>query len=295
MRRRWLSVATFAALVSIGVFALSGCGDTTLTGAPSEVDGEAELREFTEDHGFFAETGPYDDEALTSGDSGTRDPIDPLTFWREITERLVVHEFFFDPEEDTCDVTIHREIWGTLNICDQNMVEYEKAMHHQGIRYAIFEHDDDWEEFHGGDEGDYYHRRGPWTLTDVSGFVAYSDTLTMEIEWIHVQSASVDTIITDPSVLMAVPDEIMSFAIGEEVTVTVSGPPEDAILFLHTQRNRSPLAYQGDGTFQGSWTATYQGPQSAAVQALAHDSIYDSNYPGDSLVWGMPYEVIDEE
>ncbi len=294
MRRRWLSVVTFAALVSVGAFALSGCGDATLTGSPAEVDGEAELREFTEDHGFFAEMGPYDGDELTSGDSGTREPIDPLTFWREITERLVVLEFFFDPEEGTCDVTVHKEIWGTLNICDQNMVEYEKPMHHQGTRYAIFERDDDWEELHG-DGSENHYRCGRWTLTDISGFVACSDTLTMEIEWIQVQSASVDTIITDPSVLMAVPDEIMSFAMGEEVTVTVSGPPEDAILFLHTRHNRSPFTYQGDGTFQGSWTVSYPGPHGAAVQALAHDSIYDSDYPDDSLVWGMPYEVVDAE
>jgi hypothetical protein len=174
------------------------------------------------------------------------------------------------------------------------MVEHEKPMHHQGTRYAIFERNDDWERFHGGHEGD-RHRSGPWTLIDISGFVACSDTLTMEIEWIHVQSASVDTIITDPSALMAVPDEIMSFAMSEEVTVTVSGPPEGSILFLHTRHNRSPFQYQGDGTFQSSWTVSYPGPHCAAVQALAHDSIYDSDYPDDSLVWGMPYEVIDEE
>ncbi len=290
MRREWLSVAALALLVSIGVFALSGCGDTTLTGGPAEVGDEAALRDFTEDHGFFTEMGPYDDDQLESDGSDTREPIDPLTFWREISERLIIHEFFFHPEEDTCDVTVHKELWGTLNICDQNMIEYEKPMHHQGTRYSIFERNDNF----GGDEGD-RHRRGRWTLTDISGFVAYSDTLTMEIEWIQVQSASVDTVITDPSLLMAVPDEIMSFAMGEEVTVTVSGPPEDAILFLHTRHNRSPFAYQGDGTFQGTWTVSYPGPHCAAVQVLAHDSIYDSVYPDDSLVWGMPYEVNDEE
>ncbi|MCK4408496.1 MAG: hypothetical protein KAW67_00330, partial [Candidatus Eisenbacteria sp.] len=138
------------------------------------------------------------------------------------------------------------------------------------------------------------HRRRGWTLTDVSGLVANSvETLTMDIEWIHVQSATVDTTITDPSVLMAVPDEIMHFELGEEVTVTVSGPPEDAILFLHTRHNRSPFQYDG-GVFVGTWTVTYEGVHGAGVQALAHDSIYESEYPDDSLIWAMPYEVGEE-
>jgi len=236
---------------------------------------------------------------MVSDGSGSREPIDPLTFWREVTERHVVRDVYIDHEEGIAEVTIYKEIWGTLNIIDENMVEYVKPMHHEGVRYAVFQRN------YNVSTGDYNaslasgekyrHRRGRWTLTAISGLVANSvETLTMDIEWIHVQSATVDVTITDPSVLMAVPDEIMNFEMGEDVTVTVSGPPEDAILFLHTRGHRSPFQYDG-GAFVGTWTVTHEGVHCAGVQALAHDSIYDSEYPDDSLIWAMPYEVGDEE
>lgn len=297
MRKRMPVPTVVAALLTLGLFVLAGCGDAITMTDVSDLSDEEALREFIEDHGFFDETEIYGAESMTSDESGSRDAIDPLTFWREVTERHIVRDVYIDHEEGIADVTIYKEIWGTLNIVDENMAEYEKPMHHEGVRYAVFQRNDEvsLEGGNGNGSGETHrHRRGRWTLTDISGLVANSvETLTMDIEWIHVQSASVDTTITDPSVLMAVPDEIMHFEMGEEVTVTVSGPPEDAILFLHTRRNRSPLQYDG-GVFAGTWTVTHDGVHGAGVQALAHDSIYDSEYPDDSLIWAMPYEVGEE-
>jgi len=286
-------------LLTLGLFVLAGCGDAITMTDAGEFDDEEALREFIEDHGFFDETEIYGAESMSSGGTDSREAIDPLTFWREVTERHVVRDVYIDHEEGIAEVTIYKEIWGTLHIIDENMVEYEKPMHHEGVRYAVFQRNDDAST--GNDDvslasGEKHrHRRGRWTLTDISGLVANSvETLTMDIEWIHVQSATVDATITDPSVLMAVPDEIMHFEAGEEVTVTVSGPPEDAILFLHTRGHRSPFQYDS-GVFVGTWTVTHNGVHCAGVQALAHDSIYDSEYPDDTLIWAMPYEVGDED
>ena len=299
MRKRMSVPASAVALLTLGLFVLAGCGDAITMSDVSGLSDEEALREFIEDHGFFDETEIYGAESMVSDGSGSREPIDPLTFWREVTERRVVRDVYINHEQGIAEVTIYKEIWGTLNIIDENMVEYVKPMHHEGVRYAVFQRNDDVSL--GDDhvslasaERDRY-RRGRWTLTDISGLVANSvETLTMDIEWIHVQSATVDITITDPSVLMAVPDEIMNFEMGEDVTVTVSGPPEDAILFLHTRGHRSPFQYDG-GAFVGTWTVTHEGVHCAGVQALAHDSIYDSEYPDDSLIWAMPYEVGDEE
>ena len=295
MRKR-VSVPSIAgALLTIGLFVLAGCGDAITMADVSELDDEEALREFIEDHGFFDETEIYGAESMVSSGTDSREAINPLTFWREVTERHIVRDIHIDHEEGMAEVTIYKEIWGTLNIVDENMVEYEKPMHHEGVRYAVFQRNDDVSQENGDGNGETHrHRRGRWTLTAISGLVANSvETLTMDIEWIHVQSATVDTTITDPSVLMAVPDEIMHFEVGEDVTVTVSGPPEDAILFLHTRHNRSPFQYDG-GVFVGIWTVTHEGVHCAGVQALAHDSIYDSEYPDDSLIWAMPYEVGEE-
>ena len=299
MRKRMSVPAIVAALLTLGLFVLAGCGDAITMTDVSELSDEEALREFIEDHGFFDEAEIYGAESMTSDGSGSREEIDPLTFWREVTRRHVVRDVYIDHEEGIAEVTIYKEIWGTLNIIDENMVEYEKPMHHEGVRYAVFQRNDDVSTGnsygHCGETGNtHHHRRGRWTLTAISGLVANSvETLTMDIEWIHVQSATVDITITDPSILMAVPDEIMSFEMGEEVTVTVSGPPEDAILFLHTRGHRSPFQFDG-GVFVGTWTVTHEGVHCAGVQALAHDSIYDSEYPDDSLIWAMPYEVGDE-
>jgi hypothetical protein len=46
--------------------------------------------------------------------------------------------------------------------------------------------------------------------------------------------------------------------------------------------------------FVGTWTVRHPGVHCAGVQALAHDSIFDSEYPDDSLIWAMPYEVAPE-
>jgi len=62
----------------------------------------------------------------------------------------------------------------------------------------------------------------------------------------------------------------------------------------HDRGHRSPFQYDG-GAFVGTWTVTHEGVHCAGVQALAHDSIYDSEYPDDCLIWAMPYEVGDEE
>lgn len=294
MRKRMSVPGIVAAILAVGLFALAGCGDAITMTDVSELDDEATLREFVEDHGFFDESEIYGAESMTTGGSDSREEIDPLTFWREVTERHVVRDVYIDQATGTAEVTIYKEIWGTLNIIDENMVEYVKPMHHEGVRYAVFQRDDDVSPGNGDENGNgetHRHRRGRWTLTAISGLVANSvETLTMNIDWVQVQSATVDVTITDPSTLMEVPDEIMCFEEGEEVTVTVSGPPEDAILFLHTRGNRSPLQYD-NGVFIGTWTVTYRGVHCAGVQALAHDSIYDSEYPDDSLIWGMPYEV----
>jgi hypothetical protein len=297
MGRRLTSLGALAAFLAAGLFSLAGCGDAITMTDVSAIEDEETLREFIEDHGFFDETEIYGADAMTVGDSGSREEIDPLTFWREVTERRVVRDVRIDQVEGVAEVTVYKETWGTLNIIDENMVEYEKPMHHEGVRYAVFHRTDDIADHGENGSGSTYahrHRRGRWTLTAVSGLVANSvETLTMDIDWIRVQSATVDTVISDPLALMAVPDEIIHFEVGEEVTVTVSGPPEDAILFLHTRQHRSPFQYDGEN-FVGTWTVQHNGVHCAGVQALAHDSIFDSEYPDDSLIWAMPYEVGEE-
>ncbi|MFH1501830.1 MAG: hypothetical protein ABIG03_02155 [Candidatus Eisenbacteria bacterium] len=306
MPTRRLVLAGTAALLALTALILAGCGDTIAMSDPASVDEEEMLREFVEEDGMFDDLGPYEAGFESSGGSGSRDVIDPLTFWRHVTDRDRTVDVDFDPETGIANVTVYREIWGVLHILGEDMVEYEKPFHHTGLRYATFLRDEDWEPPQGGSgsEGQGQQqgqdgeqgvrnrfRHGPWELTAISGFVGESDTLTVTMADITVESATVNVTITDPLELLAVPDEVLAFQVGEEVTVTVTGAPDDAILFLHTRHWKSPFAPQGGGVFVGTWTVERPGRHCAWVEALAHDSIYDTDHPEDTLVWGMPYVV----
>lgn len=296
MLKKWSVPAIVGTALAFGLLTLAGCGDSVTMTDVSELQEEEELREFIEDHGFFDESVVYGAEPMVVGDTDSREPIDPLTFWREVTERRVVRDVLINHEEGTAEVTVYKELWGTLNIIDENMVKYEKPMHHEGVRHAVFTRTVDLAPHEGvHTSASSRYRRGRWTLTAVSGMVTNSvETLTMDIDWVSVQSPTVDVTITDPLELMAVPDEIMHFERGEEVTVTVSGPPEGSILFLHARGHKSPFQYDGE-VFVGAWTVVHSGVHCAGVQALAHDSIFDSEYPDDCLIWAMPYAVGREE
>ena len=294
MRKERLTLLALAVVLVAGALTLSGCGDTLTSAA---YDDEAMLRDLMDKDEFFALTGPYDSKPITLNGAVTREEINPFRFWREITQREITRNISIDATAGTADVEIYKELWGTFNILDWDSTLYVKPLHHTGERYAQFAHDLDWMPGPGtGDENlGTQHRHGPWRLTAISGFVAQSETTTMVIDWIHVQSASVDVTITDPLALLAFPDEIMTFLRGEEATVTVSGPPEDALVFLHAPYRKRPLAYQTDGTFQGAWIVSRRGGHCAWIEALAHDSLFDSEYPEDVKIWGMPYEVILED
>lgn len=306
MEKKWSAPTAVAALVALTALILSGCGDTVTMSDPAAVDDEEMLREFVDEDGMFDDLGPYEAGFESSGGSVGRDVIDPLTFWREITDRDRIVEIVYEAETGTASVTVHREIWGVLHILAEDMVEYEKPFHHTGLRYATFLKDEDWEPPGGQGEGpgggdhegqgeQHQFRRGPWELTEISGFVGESDTLTVSMSHVNVQSATADFTIYDPLELLAVPEEVLTLGIGEEVTVTVYGAPEDAILFLHTRCRKSPLQHEGGGVFVGTWTVERQGRHAAWIEAMAHDTIYDSEHPEDTLVWGMPYLVEEGE
>ena len=297
MRWNRFPMITVVAVLTAGSLSLSGCGEALTSAEDTGLDDEALLRELMETDPFFAVAGPYEGDAITLGGSATREEINPFRFWREITEKEITRQISINDTAGTADAAVYVELWGTFNVLDWDTTLYVKDLHHLGERYAQFAHDLDWMPGPGyGDENlGTQHRHGPWRLTAISGFVAHSDTTTMTIDWVRVQGDSVDVTITDPLALMAFPDEVMTFVRGEHVTVTVSGPPEDALVFLHAPYRKLPLAPQEDGTFQGSWAVTRRGGHCAWVEALAHDSLFDSEYPEDVMIWGMPYEVLFDE
>jgi hypothetical protein len=299
--RRGTAAALLFAGSVVAALTAGGCGETDLAGSSAAVDDDQEtLQKFVEEEGLSGLSGPYDGERVpVESDGAAREEIDPLTFWRVVDQKIWEHTVVIDPEAGTAESESRVEVIGTLHILDEGMVEYVKPMHHTGVRYAEFLRDplgtgQNGNGQGGGDDSATQARRGPWVLTAVSGLRAQSDALTMAIDWVRYQGAAVDVTVTDPLDMFAVPDGIMAFSLGEQVTVTVSGPPQDALVFLHAAWVRLPLQCQPDYTFAGTWTVNRRGRHNAWVQALAHASIFDSEYPDDSLVWGTPYRVLFE-
>jgi hypothetical protein len=307
--RRVLALLALGAMAAV---ALAGCGDAITMSDVSDTNDEEILARFTEDHGFFDDSAVYEQPAE---ENDGREAIDPVRVWREITDRVVTREIHIDQEEGTADLAVTKEIWGNLNILAADGELYVKDMHHTGERFATFERTDAWTPPYGDSQGQgtsngdqagvgngadeangsgdtvtSRYRRGPWVLTAVSGVVMRSEVLTMQIDSIRFEGPGVDVTITDPSMLLDVPDEIMSFEVGDPVTVTVSGPAADALVSLHSRARRWPLQYE-NGVFTGTWTVSRRGAHVVAVQALARDSIYDSEYPDDCLIWAVPYAV----
>ncbi len=305
MRAKWTFLSGLSLLVAASALLLAGCGDTLTSTEPASVTDEDMLREFVEQDDIFDDLGPYEAGTMVV-DGGSREVIDPLNFWRTIDQKEREVEVLFDSETGIANVTVYRDIWGDLHVLSEDMVEYVKPFHHEGVRYATFLKDEDWEPPQGQAESGQYHganqgpkdklRHGPWELVEMSGFTSQSDTTTVSIASMRIQGADVDVTVDDPLALFTVPDDLLVFYEGEEVTVTIEGAPEDAVVFLHTRGGKTFLESQGGGTFTGTWTVERRGRHCVWVEALAHDSIYDSVYPDDTLVWGMPYVVgVDEE
>jgi hypothetical protein len=298
MRAKRLILVVHASLLAASLL-LGGCGQS-ITGTSGDVSDEMTIRELINNDDWFLESEAYIGTGGGFGQPGDRGEIDPLDFWREVDRRQVDVRVSLDPDLGKADVKVERQIWGRLCIVDEDMNLYEKPMHHTGVRYATFrritEDSRNLEPSHPAWYRRWNHRRRHWLLTQISGVVSQSEHLTVSIDWIKIEGASVDAVITDPLALLDVPDDIMAFEVGEEITVTVQGPAEDALLFMHVPGSRMPLTYQnGVGTFSGTWTieTDHAGCRNIWVEAIEHDSIFDSEYPDDVLIWGMPYAVAD--
>jgi len=304
VRKKWMLLSALSLVLAMSAVLLAGCGDALTSSEPASVTDDDMLREFVDQDEIFDDLGPYE-AGMASDGAGSREIIDPLNFWRTVDQREREVEVLFDSETGIANVTVYRDIWGDLHVLSEDMVEYVKPFHHEGVRYATFLKDEDWKPPQGQNDNGQNQgtiqgpkdrlRHGPWELVELSGFAAESDTLTVSIASMRIQGGGVDVTVDDPLELFAVPDELLAFSEGDEVTVTVSGAPPDGILFLHTRGGKTFLESQGGGTFVGTWTVERRGRHCVWVEVMAHDTIYDSEYPEDTLIWGMPYVVSSDE
>jgi len=293
MKKKGLQIVMVEFLVLAVLFVLGGCGKSQGPVGPDSSGGdEASLRAFVEDNPDLF-TFDFDDGSQASQnlspDQALLKTIEPVAFWREITdrERDVEIQIFY-PGGDSipyAEMTITDYIQGLFHTVTMDSA-YTKEIDDTAIRYAYFEKDSVGGPFEG------------WELKKVSGSEIASNPCTKEILSVHISSSSglVDTTITDISDLWYLED-LFVFDLGDSVTLTVDTGNPDDVVFLHAPFfHRHPFKHIGGGVFEGTWVTaeehiSFRRPRHAAIDVIDHGTIFDDEMPYDSRAWGMVYYV----
>jgi len=299
-----------AALLALAV-GLAGCGaggttapDVGISQDESDVsmaiasdpelvdDGLIEAADAT---GLDAEPGGA---ALRSG-AGAEALIHPLNFWRHINQVQRRYEFAFADTDSTgrptrVVVTIHKLMSGSFNIAAGPS---DPASATDSARIVRKRLQDEWTRRVMLERGeDRLRRRGErlWRIVASSGVQVTSrvaDAPRTRIRSMRVQTAGLDTTLTDPLALMRLRN-VLKFDPDADVELTVTtDAPDDVVLLLHREA-RFRFHSNGDNTYSGKWHAPLrEGFRHVGVNALSHGTLFDDEAPYSSQAWIVPYVV----
>jgi hypothetical protein len=301
-----VSILSLFAAVFLAAGLLTGCsGDSvppnralSSTGKPGDIYSEADLLEAMVpapsliDEGLFADptetslagSSPSAEEAVSS-------PIQPLRFWRHITDVRRSYEFAYADSDSvgrptTAIVTVHKRLLGTFNIVpepeneDDPRTVLRKELRDHWVRRVklrrVRRADVDGER---------------WRVAAVSGVKVTSRDATSEILSLHVEAGALDTVITEPLAFFNL-RRILRFDEGAEVTLTVTTNRSDDVVLLYRSGHREKMANNGDNTYTATFPAgDLEGWRHFGVNALSHGTLYDDELPYDSKAWVLPYVI----
>lgn len=319
-----LSNLVFLALLAL-IFA-SSCEKNSAV--PQEDDetavtamAQAEDEDYLFDEGFDDVSEDYMYDGYSSFGKGfdkITSPIDTVfRFGRKVMERP--RRFITDIRRigpDSIKVFTAREFAGRFIVIekedDTTFVRHVKPLRHVVRRCAIYVKRNPDEEI----------VRRRWKLASVS--LGQGNSLpaqTIQINQISVSSSGgVNVVFSDPlHTMLEIPDDILTFTPGEEVTVQVklsnstanpvdplgNGATETVLLHYGTNRQhhaRKHFQYagvdplSGDQVYEGTWTVGQEPLRvyHAVVDAIDNGTIYDDDgatYPYNSATWSAPYRV----
>lgn len=295
------SLALFAAgVVAAGL--LAGCSDnsTEPSGlAPTTQEpSQADLLDALVPAVGLIEEGLFADPMETSLASSTpssqeavASPIQPLWFWRHITDVRRSYEFAYADSDSvgrptTAIVTIHKRLFGTFNIVpdpeneDDPRTVIRKELRDHWVRRVRLRRVLRWD---GDGER--------WRVAAVSGVKVTSRDATSEIVSLHVEAGAVDTVITEPLAFFNL-RRILRFDEGAEVTLTVTTNRSDDVVLLYRAWHREKMTNNGDNTYTATFPAgDLEGWRHFGVNALSHGTLYDDELPYDSRAWILPYVI----
>ena len=235
---------------------------------------------------------------LDAGQPGALAAIQPLNYWRTIKSSDRTLEFVFsDPDTvgrpTTVIVTIRRRLTGQFNILagvpgtdgtplDSTREVIHKPLEDHWVRRVLLKR-----VRLAGEGGEPL-----WRIAAVSGVQVTSRAATTRIESLHVQSADLDTVLTDPLAFERL-RKVLRFQPQAMVTLTVTTDRVDDVVVLHHRDRRFRFHNNGDMTYTGVWpTGLFMaGLHHFGVNALSHGTLFDDQAPYDSQSWMFPYSL----
>ena len=301
MRKSKVKLIVGGMLLVLFVFLFASCGKKSTNPAP-DLDKEAILKLVAEDTTTFTEEitdTSVPDTSVFPKIAG----VDTVKFWwRKINSITRTKTVSIYPADSThpypyANVTVMDTLTGNLHILGRdssgNRVRSIKPLKDVATRSA------------------YYEKRGTnnspsrgWRLEGVSGLLSYSVQIcARQINQVHlVSSGGYDRTFTEDSITKITSrDSILSFNIGDTITLTVATGDSTDSVYLHTSTyyyrrpHRRSFVNNSDGTFTGSWVigGDVLGDSEhrhAAIDVIKHSTL-DGDDPYDSRIWGVIYRV----
>jgi hypothetical protein len=282
---------------------LAGCGSSSDPVAPTSgtsADESAIQQEMSQhpdlvdDEGISSSADVLEADASASMSASLGVTLQrPLRFWRHIRSVERRFEFTFADSDSvgrptTARVRIHTFLAGTFNVAvgDSGTVDsvVHKPLHDHAVRHVLLRR----MRLPGA-------RHDGWKIVATSGVQVTSRDAATQIVSLRVQSAGLDTTITDPLALFRL-RAILKVASGEATTLTVTANRNDDVVLLYTRLGRFPFHNNGDNTYTGTWRApVFEGFRHFGINALSHGTLFDPAAPYDSRAWILPYRVVDKD
>ena len=315
MRSRLLLAASLLAATGL----LAGCGKSTVN-APVTSDShaldQAQVASVVAAEPEVVEDGQSEAADVTSlgaltgadpraGLSGALSAIIPLRFWRVVTNADRTFEFAFsDPDSTgrptTAVVTVHKLLTGRFNILtgvpgtDSTAMDSANSVIHKPladlwVRRILLK------RVATSDT-----TRNAWRVVATSGIKVTSREGTTRIVSLRLQTASLDTTLTDPLRFFYL-RRILELQPGVPVTLTVTTLRNDDVVVLRRVGQRFRFHNNGDDTYTATWLLPDLrlggGPRPGpgrppifhfGVDALSNGTLFDDQAPYDSQAWLMP-------
>ena len=300
--------STTALALAAAILLVAGCADNSVNPKTQSTNEQALVTGTLAAEPQFLEDGFMDAGATTNlaptlrgargaaGVSGTTGAaIDPFFFWRQIDHRTLTFEFAFADTDTTglprtAFVTARRTFSGTFNIVPRDPAHPDLPDTAHVTHKLLLDH---WVRYFHLKRVDMPGMSRPmWKMAGASAIEVTAENATSLITSVRVQTATLDTTLTDPSVLIPL-RRVLRFSPEDTVTVTVTTPRNDDVVLLYHHDRRERLTNNGDGTYSGTFRAgLFSGWRHFAVNALSHETLYDDAAAYDSKAWIYPYVIV---